>query len=122
MMDCPKCGSVATDITPSKSATSIKAYGCAACGYAFTGDGRPVVQNNQQLADVFRAATEGQKTLLDVFSADKLDPATRAVLTTKLLEYGVQMWFDGLKQGILLGTVQEMKKDGEARGSAGDII
>jgi transcription elongation factor Elf1 len=120
--DCPKCGSVATNITPTKSPTSVKVFGCAACGYAFTEDGKPVVQNNKQLADVFKAATEGQKTIMDVFGGSKMDPVTRSVMTTKLLEYGVQMWFDGLKQGILLGTIQEMKNDGENGSEERDII
>lgn len=116
-MDCPKCQSIATNITPMKVKLSIEVYGCSTCGHTFNADGSPVVTNAKQLADVFRVATEGQKTLLDTFGVTQMDAATRAVVTTKLMEYGVQMWFDGLKQGILLTTITEMKNDnGESRG------
>jgi len=108
MTNCPKCNSVTHNIAPTKSATPV--YGCPTCGYVCHPNGEPVVTNPQQLANIFRVATEGQKTLQEVFGQAQMDPATKAILITKLVEYGTQMWFDGLKQGILLGTVQEMKK------------
>ena len=123
-MNCPKCGSVATNITPVKqNPTNITAYGCQVCGYAFDGAGKPIVNSTKQLADVFRAATEGQQTIQELFGQNKLDPATRVAFTAKLLEYGVQMWFDGLKQGLLLTAIQEIKNDDGKTGSVqGDII
>jgi transcription elongation factor Elf1 len=122
-MNCPKCGSVATNITPVRGQTSVQVFGCSVCGHAFDGSGAPIVNNTKQLADVFRAATEGQKTLQEVFGVDKMDPATKAVLTTKLLEYGVQMWFDGVKQGILLTTIKEMKDgNGKSGSEPGSVI
>lgn len=117
-MDCPKCQGMATNITPVKGEQAIKVFGCPTCGHTFNADGTPVVTNAKQLADVFRVATEGQKTLLETFGATQMDPATRAVVTTKLLEYGVQMWFDGLKQGILLTTISEVNN---VNGKGGSI-
>ena len=110
-MDCPKCQGVATNITPMKQKVGIEVYGCSTCGFIFDSSGKPVVHNTKDLADVFRVATEGQKTLIQSFGLDKMEPAQRAILTSSLMEYGVQMWFDGLKQGILLTTISEMKND-----------
>jgi transcription elongation factor Elf1 len=122
-MNCPKCGSAAQNITPVKqNPLKITAYGCPVCGHAFDGSGKPIVSNTKQLADVFKAATESQKTLQEVFGQTKLDPATRVALTAKLLEYGVQMWFDGLKQGLLLTAIQEIKEDGKTGSTEGNII
>jgi transcription elongation factor Elf1 len=120
-MNCPKCGSVATNITPVKGPSPVQVFGCSVCGYAFDGSGAPIVNNAKQLADVFKAATEGQKTLQEVFGGKDMDPATKAILTTKLLEYGVQMWFDGVKQGLLLGTIQEIR-NGKAGSEQGSVI
>lgn len=105
-MDCVKCGSAMTPLAPAKDA-HLKAFGCTTCGYVCDDGGKPIVTNNKQLGDVFRAATEGSKTLRDVFGIDKMDPATKAAMTSKLLEYGTQMWFDGLKQGLLMSAIQE---------------
>ena len=113
-MICSKCGSEATNITPTRATNIIKVFGCSVCGNTFSENGAPVVTDSKKLADVFRAATEGNKTLQEHFNIDKLDPATKAIMTTKMLEYGVQMWFDGLKQGILLSTVKELY-DGKVR-------
>lgn len=105
-MDCVKCGSAMSPLAPVKD-SHLKAFACMVCGYVSDEAGKPIVSNNAQLADVFKAATEGSKTLRDVFGVDKLDPATKAAMTAKLLEYGTQMWFDGLKQGLLMNAIQE---------------
>ena len=111
-VNCPKCEAVATNMTPLKNLDrSMAIYGCSACGYAFKADGGEFVENANQLRDVFRGATEGQKTLLESLNGEKLNPATRNLLTARLIEYGLTMWNDGLKQGILLGTIQSEKEE-----------
>jgi hypothetical protein len=80
-----------------------------ACGFTFTDDGRSVIHDVKEIANIFSAATEGNKTLQDVFEIERMDPAQKAAITAKLLEYGTMMWFDGLKQGLLLGAIQESK-------------
>lgn len=109
--DCPKCNGVSVNITPLKNHDeSVAIFGCQACGYAFKADGKAFVENAQQLRDVFRGATMANQTLVEAFEGDKMNPAARAMLTARLLEYGTQMWFDGLKQGILLGVTQAEKR------------
>lgn len=122
-MNCPKCNSVAVNITPIRQQNKITVFGCQVCGYAFDGSGNPVVSNTKQLADVFRAATEGSKVLQEQFKIKDLDPATKAAITANLIEYGVTMWFDGLKQGILLSTVSEVYNgNGEVGSTEGNLI
>jgi len=107
--DCPKCKGVAVDITPLKKKDErIAVYGCQHCGYAFTSDGKAFVKDGEALQDVFRGATEGNKALIDMLmgTGEEVNPATRALLSARMLEYGLTMWYDGLKQGILLGTIQ----------------
>lgn len=101
-MKCTKCNSETQRIHDVNA--------CMSCGYTFTDDGKSVIQDLKEIADVFRVATEGSKTLKDVFEIEKMQPAQKAALTAKLVEYGTQMWYDGLKQGLLLGAIQESSK------------
>ncbi|NDC22623.1 MAG: hypothetical protein EBZ49_00610 [Proteobacteria bacterium] len=114
--DCPQCKSVAINITPLKNHDrSIAVYACQACGFAFKSDGGAFVSDSEKLKDVFRGATLGQKTLVESLGGENLNAATKALLTARLLEYGTQMWFDGLKQGLLLGAIKSEKDNGEVR-------
>ena len=115
--DCPKCNSTASNISPVKD---VYIYGCQTCGHTFDSNGKPYVDSPKKLANVFKAATEGNKTMMELFGSDKMDPSTKAAFTAKLLEYGVQMWFDGLKQGLLLTALQETYdgKTGSTEGSS----
>lgn len=109
--DCPKCKGVSVLIVPLKKVDKrMAAYGCPACGHAFSLDGGDFLKDAGELRDVFRGATLANRTLVEALAGEKLNPATRAVLTAQLLEYGIQMYFDGLKQGLLLGTVQAEKE------------
>lgn len=101
-MKCTKCNSETQKIHDVNA--------CMTCGFTFTDDGRSVIHDIKDVADIFRVATEGSKTLKDVFEIEKMPAAQKAALTAKLMEYGVQMWYDGLKQGLLLGAIQESNK------------
>jgi len=106
---CPKCDGTAVNITPVKTHSQVIAvYACQtpSCGFAFRADGRAFVKDIRQIKDVFRAATMGNKTLEEMLKGEKLSPAAKSLMTAKLMEYGVQMWFDGLKQGLVIGAVQ----------------
>jgi hypothetical protein len=105
--DCPKCKGAAGLIVPLKKVDRRMAvYGCSHCGHAFSADGGVYLKDSGELRDIFRGATLVNRTLTESILGEKLNPATRAVLTAQLLEYGMQMYFDGLKQGLLLGAVQ----------------
>lgn len=107
--DCPRCKSIANMIVPLKKVDRRMAvYACTApgCGYTFNADGGAFIKDANHLRDVFRGATLTNRTLTESLGGEKLNPATRAVLTAQLLEYGMQMYFDGLKQGLILGCIQ----------------
>jgi len=115
-MDCPKCHGVAMLAVPNAMAAAAYAiYGCGACGFAFKADGTPYVDNVQELRDYFRGATLGHKTLADGLKGVDLPPAAKVLFQAQIIEYGTNMWFDGLKQGLLLGAIQATKeaKSGE---------
>lgn len=113
-MDCPKCNGKATDITPLKNHDrSIALFACSACGNVFRANGGEFVSSSEKLRDVFRGATMGSKALEESLGGEKLNSATRALLLARLTEYGIQMWFDGLKQGLLLGTIQQEVLNGK---------
>jgi hypothetical protein len=113
---CPHCKAKAQLLSPFKNATDRDAvYGCGTCGFSFRSDGGAFVSNVGELQEIFRGATLGNKTLVDVLKGEVLNPATKAFLVARIMEYGLQMWQDGLKQGILLGVLQVEtgeKKDG----------
>ncbi|MCJ7520848.1 MAG: hypothetical protein MUP21_01275 [Dehalococcoidia bacterium] len=109
---CPKCSAVASLLSPTKHVEVTAAvYSCSACAFVFRADGAAYLENTNALRDYFRGASLGNKTLMESLGGEKVNAATKAVLTAQLLEYGTQMWFDGLKQGLLLGAIQAEKKD-----------
>jgi hypothetical protein len=109
-MTCPKCQSEAHELTPIQiKAEQMSVFGCPGCGFTFTKDGIAFVRDGEKLRDTFRGATLIDITLTGVLSGEKLNPATKAMLNTRLMEYGLQMWFDGLKQGLLMGAIYEAK-------------
>ena len=111
-MDCPKCQGAAKLITPLKAVDQrVAVYGCSACGYAFKADGGVFLEDTSKLRDYFRGATLGNETLLEAMKGEQMNPATRTLFTAMMMEYGLQMWFDGLRQGLLLGAIQQEKKE-----------
>jgi hypothetical protein len=110
--DCPKCQGVGRLTVPEKFAEqAFPVFGCTACGFAFKADGTAFLENTSELRDFFRGATLGNDALTKGLSGVGLPPAAMALLQTQVLEYGTAMWFDGLKQGILLGAIQAHHKD-----------
>lgn len=125
VIDCPKCKGAAADITPLKKKDErIAIYGCTVCGYAFTSDGKAFVKDGEALRDVFRGATQGNDALVDMLAGtgEVVNGPTRALLAARMLEYGLQMWMDGVKQGILLGVMQDKarERDGKVRSEQSD--
>lgn len=113
--DCPKCKGLASLIVPLKKVDqALAVYGCSACGFVFESSGKAFLRDVDGLRDVFRGATLAHQTLTDAFGGSGMNAATRAVLTAQLLEYGMTMYFDGLKQGLLLGTIEVEKGRAEA--------
>lgn len=112
-MECPRCKGAAPLLSPMKITDRRNAvYGCKACGFGFKADGGAYVENPEQLKDYFRAGSLGNKTLMEALAGEQLNPATKIVLQARLVEYGTQMWFDGLKQGLVMGaaTAQELER------------
>jgi predicted phage tail protein len=108
--NCVRCQGVAIDITPLKEHDVEQAiFACQTCGQTFRHDGTAFVAHAGALRDIFRGATLAGQTLDDALGGQQLNAATRALLTARLVEYGLSMWMDGVKQGILLGTIQKEK-------------
>jgi len=109
-MDCPKCKGVAHLAVPAKIAEqAYPVYGCPACGHAFKENGTAFVDDMSTLKDYFHGATLGNKALTEGLGDMKLPPAAMVLLQTQIIEYGTSMWFDGLKQGLLLGAINAHK-------------
>lgn len=107
---CPQCKGTSRLLSPLKELPEgMAVYACSACSYTHKADGGAYVGDTEQLHDVFQAATLGKQTLDKTLGGENLNPATKAFLQAQIMEYGVQMWFDGLKQGLLLGAVQKEK-------------
>lgn len=105
-MDCPKCNGIATDINPLKGHTEQDSvYACPACKYVFKHDKTAFCSDATGLHDIFKGATEAQRVIDSSIGEDtKLPIEMMAILKIRMVEYGLQMWFDGLKQGLLLGV------------------
>ena len=108
-LKCPKCEVLATGSTPIKTKDArAMVFICPGkkCGYSWTVQGGEFVKDSDDLRDVFKSTTLGQKTLEDVLFGQTLNPATRALMLARLTEYGLQMWMDGLKTGLVNGARQ----------------
>ena len=118
-MPCPRCEDEAPLMSPlKKTAKRMAVYGCKSCGFSFDADGGAFVANSNELQDIFRAGPQTRRTLINALLGEKVNPATHAYLSAELTSYGLQFWYDGYKQGLLLGArSQEFKEaqDGEAR-------
>lgn len=116
-MVCGRCNGMGRRLSPPHDAAITHAvYSCSACGNTYTADGRPYAEG--ELRNFFRGATLGHEALNKAFGGTKLPPQAMVLLQAQLLEYGTNMWFDGLKQGLLLGAVSHTyreKNSGEVR-------
>lgn len=104
---CPRCKGAGRLMLPARATAESAVYGCPACGFAFTATGSQYVDNLKEMKDFFRGATLGQKVVTEGLKDTELSPAAKALLTAQILEYGTTMWFDGLKQGLLLGALDQ---------------
>lgn len=117
--DCPKCQKQALGATPLKTDNPrAVVFMCSngKCGYTFTVDGGAFVQDGAQLRDYFRAMSLGKTTLEKVLFGEKLNPHTRSLLMAHILEYGVTMWMDGVKTGLLYGAERDAARTQEVSG------
>lgn len=103
--DCPNCQGAAALITPLKEVDEENAvYGCRACGFAFTASGKAFVQDTDELRDYFQGAELADKTIKGALAGEGLSRAAQVLLQAQLVAYGLQMWNDGLKTGLLMGA------------------
>lgn len=108
---CPRCAGAGKLVVPGKTPLEQSVYGCPACGFCFTAEGKQFADNLKELKDFFRGATLGQKTLAEGLKDVDLPPGARVLMMAQIIEYGTTMWFDGLKQGLLLGALDRNYKE-----------
>lgn len=119
-MQCPKCQGAAPCLTPMKAVAKRNAiYACPACAHTFTADGGAYVDNTTELRDYFRGAELGRQTLVQSLAGEKLNPATLALLQAELTAYGMVMWNDGFKTGLLFGAKQ---LEASAQKTPGEVL
>jgi len=70
-------------------------------------DGEVINVDQTQMTSMLSGAAE---VISDTYG-DKINQATKVVLTARTLEYGINMWQEGLRQGMLLGLKQSIHKD-----------
>lgn len=103
--ECPKCKSTAKLMTPLKSTPKDKAvYGCFACGFTFNDGGHQYISGADKLSSFVKGAADSTEALAAAAGQTDLNPAALLVLQAQMVEYGTERWFDGLKQGLLLGA------------------
>jgi hypothetical protein len=111
--DCPKCGGALFLAVPDATAAGQRLYGCKLCFHTCQADGTPFVECDD-LKDVFRAATEGQAVYDKMLASQHFSPAARAVFQAEIVSYGLQMWQDGFKQGLLMGALKTTTAEAKA--------
>lgn len=109
---CPKCQGVSFLISPTEDIPLEKAvYGCKACGHLFDYKFRAFIKSNEKVKDVFKGVSLA-KELVDSTTPPDLSDTAKTVLMASMINYGINMWYDGLKQGLLISVIEsEAKKD-----------
>lgn len=117
---CPKCQGTAVNITPLKTHNSkVAVFACQACGYSSRMDGGAYITDPTELKEHFLGLIGAKSTITDLIAGEGLPKATRNLLIARITEYGLQMWNDGLKQGLLIDVIKE-NYDGKVRSKEGD--
>lgn len=107
--ECPVCGSTAASMSPVKTDNErAVVFVCLnkKCSHTFKVDGGAFVKNEEELKKHFmagRASDALERTLL----GERLNPSTRALLMANIIEYGLSMWNDGMKVGLVIGATRD---------------
>lgn len=115
-IDCPRCDdSKALNITPlSQCDREMAVFYCSACGLSFNAKGRHVIKNSHELSKLFREGKDLRMTVDEVLCGEAVSKATRALILSKVVSYGYEMWLAGFKQGLVAATT-EGEWDGKIR-------
>lgn len=111
---CPQCKGEAVNITPLKEHDRSLAIFCCkkkGCGFTFKADGGAYVKDPNELKDWFSGVIKGNQALTELLMGEKLNPATRNLFLARITEYGLQMWNEGFKQGLLVNALQQHKEE-----------
>lgn len=116
---CPRCESDAVSISPVK-ATNDRAvvFVCTKkkCSYTFKVSGGAFVEDADDLTDAFKTGRAANDALDKILLGEKLNPSTRALLLANIVEYGIGMWQDGLKTGLVINANKQDANMGVHRG------
>lgn len=105
--ECPKCQGVAINVTPLKvhnERAAIFACQTKGCGYAFQFDGEAYLNGPEDLSGWFKGVIGANEGLSEILGTKTMNPATRNLILARMVDYGMQMFSDGLKQGLLINT------------------
>lgn len=113
---CPKCQGVSFLIAPSHEVPkNIAVYGCKSCGLKSNFEGKAIIASQEDFSNISKM-TKLASELVNNNSDENLGFAAKSVLLAEMVSYGMNMWYDGLKQGLLLAAVEEsIKNDGKTR-------
>lgn len=121
--DCPQCKAKAVSLSPVK-ATNERAvvFICTnkKCSHAFKVSGGAFVKDADELTDVFKAGKMANEALDRVLLGEKVNPSTRALLMANIVEYGMNMWQDGLKTGLVINAIKQEANMGVYQGKQQD--
>jgi transcription elongation factor Elf1 len=115
-MPCPRCKDKdAMNITPLKScAQEMAIFNCSSCGLTFNAQGGMIVKNAEELSRLFASSKAERTTLSEMLFGETTNKATRALVLSKVVAYGYDMWLAGFKQGLVASCTEEEWKDGKS--------
>lgn len=108
--ECPQCKSAGVSISPIKATNDRSVvFVCTSkkCSYTFKASGGAFVKDADALTDIFKLGRDARETLDRVLLGEKVNPSTKALLIAEIVEYGIGMWQDGLKTGLVISATKQ---------------
>ena len=105
---CARCGGQAYLMRPEGLGGVTlphKIYSCPTCGANTSENGKILLTNIQELKQISTVAAASKKMTEGMPELQKLVAAAKSLFEARAAEYGIQMWFDGYKHGLLVNAI-----------------
>lgn len=116
-MKCPKCNSETNPLGPSKKIPeNRKMFGCPKCGFVCRADGEEVKLPSEKGVPGIGGLADAITGVMDKAfkeGAKPLNPSEAAVIQAVISDLYIEAFSSGVKQGLLLGTIQTRYKEGK---------
>jgi len=107
---CPICKGAAYEMQPrglGKVKIDKPFFACTNCGANFDKSNNILHKNPADIDQISMIATGARKMAESLPEFESMGSASQALFQARMAEFGLQVWFDGYKHGLLTNAIQE---------------